>query len=75
MLTTEAVEILRTLSTLPADKVAEVRDFAHFLQDRYGQSPPVESSDAWTDEDLRDLTAASLRYAEQTGWGEEEQDG
>lgn len=76
MLTTEeAMEIIRTLSTLPSDKVAELRDFACFLQARYGQAPPVGNSAAWTEEDLQDLTAAALRYAAQTGWGEEGHNG
>jgi hypothetical protein len=71
----EAMEIIRTLSALPPDKVAAVRDFAHFLKERYGQPPPVDDSDAWTEEDLQDLTAAALRYAAQTGWSEGERDG
>ena len=74
-MTEEAMEIIRTLSTLPSDKVAELRDFACFLQARYGQAPPVESSEVWTDEDLQDLTAAALHYAAQTGWSEEERNG
>ncbi len=76
MLTTEETkEIIRTLSTLPSDKVAELRDFACFLQARYGQAPPVECSEVWTEEDLQDLTAAALRYAAQNGWGEEGHNG
>jgi len=71
----EALEIIRTLSALSPDKVAEVRDFANFLKERYGRQVPVESSDAWTDEDLQDLTAAALRHAAQAGWNEEERDG
>lgn len=51
-------QILEGLQKLPAPQVAEVRDFVLFLQARYGG--PYDISDAWSDEDLRDLTAASL---------------
>ena len=62
----QAEEILRALSVLPSDKVSEVRDFILFLKERYGLSNPVDESDAWTDEDLHDLTVAVLNYAEKT---------
>lgn len=70
-----AIEIIRTISGLPPDKVSEVRDFANFLKERYGTLLPVEYSDVWTDEDIRDLTAAALSYAEQTIHSEGERDG
>ena len=73
MLTTdEAIEIIRTISTLPSDKVEEVRDFANYLKERYGAVAAVEYSDAWTEEDLRDLTAASIHHATQTVWAEDD---
>lgn len=59
-------DILRALSTLPADKVAEARDFILFLQTRYGREHAVDESDVWTDEDLRDIAAAALSHAEQS---------
>jgi hypothetical protein len=55
-------EILRALDALPADKVAEARDFILFLRERYGRQQPVDESDEWTEEDLRDLAAASLAH-------------
>ena len=58
----QAEEILRTLSALPAEKVTEAHDFILFLHARYGQGRPVDESDVWTEEDLRDLTAASLAH-------------
>ena len=61
----QAEEILRALSALPAEKVSEARDFILFLRARYGRQT-VDESDAWTDEDLRDLTAAAAGYAEQS---------
>jgi len=60
VLTSEiAIEIIRTISALPPDKVDEVRDFINFLKERYGAATTVEYSEAWTDEDLNDLTAAT----------------
>jgi hypothetical protein len=70
-----AIEIIRAINGLPPDKVNEVRDFANFLKDRYGTSLPVEYSDAWTDEDIQDLTAAALSHAEQTIYSEDERYG
>jgi hypothetical protein len=62
----QAEEIIRALSTLPADKVAEAQDFILFLRARYGQQQAIDESDAWTEEDLRDLTAASLAHLNQS---------
>ncbi len=59
----QAEEILRALSVLPTDKVAEAQDFILFLQARYGHGQSIDESDAWTEADLRELTAASLNYA------------
>jgi hypothetical protein len=51
------------------EKVAEVRDFVSFLKERYGKKESaVDSSDSWTEEDLRDLTTAVLRTAEDSFW-------
>ncbi len=58
-----AEEISRALSVLPTDKVAEAQDFILFLQARYGHGQSIDESDAWTEADLRELTAASLNYA------------
>lgn len=62
----QAKEILLALNTLPPEKVAEVQDFVFFLKGRYGHEQTVEESDAWTEEDLRDLTGAVLQHADQT---------
>ncbi|MBI4604898.1 MAG: hypothetical protein HY721_23300 [Planctomycetes bacterium] len=70
----EAKEILRALAALPLDKVAEVRDFVLFLQERYGQVAAVDQSDSWSEEDLRDLTAAVLENAENSVWTGESAD-
>lgn len=64
MLTEEhAQEILHALETLPSEKVAEVRDFALFLQTRYGRTAQIDESDEWSDEDLRDFTSAAMKSA------------
>lgn len=59
-------EIVRVLSALPADKVAEARDFLLFLEARYGQARTIDVSDTWTEADRRDLTAAAMHYAGQS---------
>ncbi|HUT36362.1 MAG TPA: hypothetical protein VNE39_22940 [Planctomycetota bacterium] len=65
MLTRErAEEILRTLTSLPSDKVAEVADFALFLKARCGPEGEVDEDDAWGEADLRDVTLAVLAHAE-----------
>lgn len=66
-------QIVRAISTLPPEKVAEVYDFVLFLQTRYGR-PMVDSSDAWSGEDIQDLAATTLAYASQTIWAGEEAD-
>ena len=72
MLSTEiAKEILKSLATLPADKVIEVRDFVGYLKDRYSRKPNLGLSDEWSDEDLRDLNLTVLRHAEESGWTED----
>ena len=58
---TPVKDIVRALLALPSDRMAEAYDFILFLQDRYGQVTDI--SDAWSDEDLADLAAASLNYA------------
>jgi hypothetical protein len=63
---TQAEEILRALSALPSEKVAEVRDFILFLKERYGYERTVDESTIWTEEDIRDLTAAVLNHADKT---------
>jgi hypothetical protein len=64
MTETQTLEISEVLNALPAEKVAEVRDFAIFFRERYTNNQTVDESDEWTAEDLRDVTIASLRYVE-----------
>lgn len=67
MLTEEqAREILRDLEGLPVEKVREAHDFIRFLRAQYGDKRATDESTAWSDEDLSDFTAASLRRAERS---------
>lgn len=65
MTNTQTLEILEALKNLPSEKIDEVKDFAVFLRERYGKAEIVDESDEWTEEDLRDVTIASLRYADE----------
>lgn len=65
MTDTQTLEILDVLKSLPSEKVAEVKDFAIFLRERYGKNETIDESDEWTDEDLRDISNASLNYADE----------
>jgi len=62
MTDTQTLEIINGLKTLPAEKVDEVKDFVLFLRERYGKSEIVDESDEWTEEDLQDVTAVSIKY-------------
>lgn len=60
MTETQTLEILDVLKNLPSEKIAEVKDFAVFLRERYGKNEAIDKSDEWTDEDLREFTNTSL---------------
>lgn len=60
MTETQTLEILDVLKNLPSEKIAEVKDFAVFLRERYGKNEAIDKSDEWTDEDLREVTNTSL---------------
>lgn len=62
----QAVEILKLLKTLPSEKVKEAADYIRFLRERYGKSNAVDENDAWSDDDLHDIVAASLDYSGQS---------
>ena len=70
----EVDQIVAALCTLPVDKVAEVRDYVWFLQAQYGHSPLVDVNDGWSEQDMDDLTAATLAYAGQSLWTDDEDD-
>jgi hypothetical protein len=60
----QATEIIQALRQLPAESVREVRDFALFLKELSGRGQPVNESDEWTDEDIRDFLKGSIEYAD-----------
>jgi hypothetical protein len=62
----QAKQILVTLNSLPSEKTEEVQHLILFLKERYGDKGAMDESDAWTDEDIHDLTAAVLMHAEQS---------
>lgn len=62
MTETKTLEIIETIRSLPSDKIDEVQDFAIFLRERYGKTEIVDESDEWSEEDLRDITNASMSY-------------
>ena len=62
---TQALNILDVLRSLPAEKRDEIEDFALYLKERYGEETPVDVSDEWNDEDMRDAAIASFRYFEE----------
>jgi hypothetical protein len=59
--TPSVTEVVNALVTLPPEQIATVYEFILFLQTRHGQA--VDVSDGWTEEDMADLTNASLQYA------------
>ncbi len=63
----QTLEILDVLKNLPSEKIVEVKDFAVFLRERYGKNEKIDESDEWTDEDLQDVSNASLNYSEEVG--------
>lgn len=67
-------QIVQTLHSLPPEKIAEVWDFVSFLQDRYAEVEKVDVADSWSEQDLEDLTMASLAYAGNSLWDEEHSD-
>ncbi len=58
-------EIVQALWHLPADKLVEAKNFVLSLKERYGHEKPVDCSDDWTEEDMKDAQIASLRRLDQ----------
>jgi len=67
-------QIAQILIDLPPEKIVAVRDYVLFLQSRYGSSEIIDESDVWSEEDARDISAASISYALQSVWGDAEND-
>ncbi len=62
----QTLEILDLLESLPSEKIAEVKDFALFLRERYKNTEAIDESDEWSDEDLQDAVFSSINYSEVT---------
>lgn len=56
--------LIRTVRMLPPDEARKVLAWAQQLSD-LGAGRPVEWSDSWSDDDLREATLASLERFEQ----------
>ena len=63
VLTTQEESLISVVRALPPEEAGKVLDWARQLADLAG-GRAVEWSDSWTDEDLRDATAAALRRFE-----------
>jgi hypothetical protein len=65
MLLTEREErLVQTIRALPEGAADQIMTWASRLAD-LSQGKPLEWSDSWTEEDLRDATASSLRRFEE----------
>jgi hypothetical protein len=62
-------EVVTEMTSLSPEQIGEVKDFVLFLKSRPAQV--VDESHQWTDEDVRDVTKASLDYASATYLGNE----
>lgn len=61
-LTPELDALVNAARRLPRELVVRVTEFAESLGKRH--AGPVDESDEWSEEDLRDWTAASAREAD-----------
>ena len=64
VLTSEEESLIKVVRALPREEARRVMTWAIQLTD-LAQGREIEWSDAWTDEDIADATAASLRRLEE----------
>jgi hypothetical protein len=57
----EIAEISLALWYLPLQKVEQVKRLVLELKKHHGYGAPVDDSDEWTEEDMREIRDASLR--------------
>ena len=62
-MTAELTELNAVVAEFPPDMVRQVIQYARGLSQPYWERPGY--SDVWTEEDLRDFTAASMKYLDQ----------
>lgn len=60
----EIGEISLALWYLPLAKLQEVRALVMTLKQQHGYPEPLDDSDEWTAEDMRELTEAAMRRGE-----------
>jgi hypothetical protein len=63
VLSPQEESLITVIRTLPPNEAGKVFDWARQLTDLAG-GRPVEWSDSWTDQDLAEATAASVRRFE-----------
>lgn len=63
VLTAEEESLIKLVRTLPPEEATRVLSWASRLAD-LAQGREIEWSDAWTDEDMAEATAASIRRFE-----------
>jgi hypothetical protein len=61
----EIAQIGLALWYLPLEKVAEGRELVLRLKQECGYEEPTDDSDEWTEDDLRDAQAASMKRWEE----------
>ena len=57
----EIAEISLLLWYLPLEKVEEIKNLALEMKKQWGYDEPVDDSDEWTEEDMRDAADAVFR--------------
>jgi hypothetical protein len=62
-MTAELTELNQVVADLSPELVRKVIEYAKLVSKPYWEQPGY--SDEWTDEDVRDYTAASMRYLDQ----------
>jgi fido (protein-threonine AMPylation protein) len=65
LLTEKEEQLVETIRVLPAGTTDQILLWASQLAD-LAAGQPIDWSDAWSDEDLRDATAASVRNLEES---------
>jgi hypothetical protein len=74
----EIAEISLALWYLPLPQLVQVSELVFRLKKEHGYDEPIDDSDEWTEEDMREVREASLRRwdeLEGEGWDQEEGEG
>ena len=68
-MTAEVTELTEVVAEFPPEMVRKVIEYAKTLAQPYWERPGYSSE--WTEEDMRDFTAASMKYFDEQHPGEE----